>query len=57
VLVVEERRELLHALIAEVGVDPQDGVLRIRTHDRGHDLPAAEPPAPTEPAATEATAP
>jgi site-specific DNA recombinase len=53
VLVVEERRELLHALIAEVGVDPQDGVLRIKTRDRGHDLPAAEPPGPDEPFATE----
>src|SRR5690606_35385903 len=55
VLVVEERRELFHALIAEVGVDPQDAVLRIKTHDRGRDLPVGEPRAPDEPAAMEAT--
>jgi len=54
--VVEERRELLHALIAEVGVDPAGGVLRIKTRDRSHDLLDAEPPAPADPAATEATA-
>ncbi len=45
--VPEERREVLHALIARVGVDPESGTLRVTFHE-----PAPPPnPQPT----TEAT--
>jgi hypothetical protein len=46
-LVPEERREVLRALIARVGVDPESGTLRVTFHE-----PAPPPnPQPTTEAA------
>jgi hypothetical protein len=39
-LVPEERREVLRALIARVGVDPENGTLRVTFHE------PAPPPSP-----------